>query len=286
MNPNDYMFTEHDDFWDDFLVQNNPIESKRLRRTTKAHAHRQAQNRAAQRAFRERQKSHLQDLQDTIDQLREQRDHLATQLKQAQSQVTAQRVENWYLKGIVLTLQFVCSHYQVPIPAHAPYLTERALEEMAETQMAGIDAYVKTYTKNDVDLRPTMAAHFAHSDSFLAGASLVSDETKSTFSTDSLPSPPILTQKDLPAYQSTLLQLAVPHDPRIDLVPNSETRDRMILFRDILDFERCYSVLSDNGEIPKEFLGEFWYLVTDMHWNHMFSKDGLLPDGFDLDTWI
>ncbi|CAO3702111.1 unnamed protein product [Rhizopus stolonifer] len=284
MNTNDYMSTEYDDFWDNFLVQNNPVEPKRLRRTTKAPAHRQAQNRAAQRAFRERQKSHLQDLQDTIDQLREQRDHLATQLKQAQSQVTTQRVENWYLKGIVLTLQFVCSHHQVSIPAHAPYLTERALEEMAGTQMAGIDAYVKTYTKNDIDLKPTMAAHFAHSGSLLASASLVSDETKSTFSKDSLPSSSIQIQKDPPAYQPTLLQLAIPHDPRVDLVPNSETRDRMILFRDILEFERCYSVLSGNGEIPKEFLDEFWYLVTDMNWSRMFSKDDLLLDGFDLDT--
>jgi hypothetical protein len=65
-------------------------------------------------------------------------------------------------------------------------------------------------------------------------------------------------------------------------------RDRMILFRSQMDYDRCFSLLMDhavfhggdptlskNWEMPPEFFSEFWYLIIDYdlertnHWRRL-----------------
>ncbi|KAL0086435.1 hypothetical protein J3Q64DRAFT_1638896 [Phycomyces blakesleeanus] len=309
---------------------------------------RKAQNRAAQRAFRERKERHLKDLETTIRGLREQRNHAVQELTSMKTKLDSFRAENWYLKGVVLTLQFVCLHYNISIPTHSPYLSEDALGEMAHTTPHAIEAYVNAYTRNNIHLKPTMASHFsnARSDELedintndnnqnqnhnnhnnYSNSSTRStkinlnddDDDESTGSMDDTdewrqsrsshinnntherarseprPSPPsslsaiqrirlqlrvqsALTDTDKAdvRLQPTLLQLAIPHDLRIDLIPTPHMRDRMIIFRDQMDYDRCFGMLlngavyhggdptlSDSWELPPEFFSEFWYLAIN-----------------------
>lgn len=353
---------------------------------------RKAQNRAAQRAFRERKERHLKDLEGTIRQLREQRNSAVKELNQTKSKMDAYRAENWYLKGVVLTLQFVCLHHNIHIPTHSPYLTEEALSEMAKTTPHAIEAYVNAYTRNNINLKPTMAAHFANSstndkdspeqqtyndvddeddqddtdmmddtiqdeedqddeyseqkasesnsnyEDYRRNSSLSSDtpyhvkleeeddETMTQWlkqhnenkrlknqakkekeeatskkddnveenDDDKQPNPSSISAiqrirlqlrvqstisnvgKSAARLQPTILQLAIPHDPRIDLVPTPHMRDRMIIFRDQMDYDRCFAMLlngalyhggdptmSASWELPAEFFSEFWYLAIN-----------------------
>lgn len=348
---------------------------------------RKAQNRAAQRAFRERKERHLKDLEGTIRQLREQRNSAVKELNQTKSKMDAYRAENWYLKGVVLTLQFVCLHHNIHIPTHSPYLTEEALSEMAKTTPHAIEAYVNAYTRNNINLKPTMAAHFANSttnekdspeqpayndadeedndqvddtemvdegnqddedreDSYSKErkASDTSTDYRRNFSVspetpyhvkleeededdetmaqwlkqhnenkklreqakrdkehdaqqdgdDKQPSASSISAiqrirlqlrvqstisnigKSSVRLQPTILQLAIPHDPRIDLIPTPHMRDRMIIFRDQMDYDRCFAMIlngavyhggdptmSASWELPAEFFSEFWYLAIN-----------------------
>ncbi|KAL7334305.1 hypothetical protein PS15p_203090 [Mucor circinelloides] len=351
---------------------------------------RKAQNRAAQRAFRERKERHLKDLEGTIRQLREQRNSAVKELNQTKSKMDAYRAENWYLKGVVLTLQFVCLHHNIHIPTHSPYLTEEALSEMAKTTPHAIEAYVNAYTRNNINLKPTMAAHFANSPAnekdspeqqtyndaddedeqddtemmdennqdeddqddeyseqktadYRRHSSLSSDtpyhvkleeeeedetmaqwikqhnenkklrdqakkdkeepskskkdngtSTEENDGDDKQPNPSSISAiqrirlqlrlqstisnigKSSVRLQPTILQLAIPHDPRIDLVPTPHMRDRMIIFRDQMDYDRCFALLlngalyhggdptmSASWELPAEFFSEFWYLAIN-----------------------
>lgn len=72
------------------------------------------------------------------------------------------KAETWYLKGVVLTLQFVCLHHNIHIPTHSPYLTEDTLADMAKTAPHAIEAYVNAYTRNNANLKPTMASHISN----------------------------------------------------------------------------------------------------------------------------
>ncbi|KAI8967766.1 hypothetical protein BDF20DRAFT_829094 [Mycotypha africana] len=313
---------------------------------------RKAQNRAAQRAFRERKERHLKDLESTIRQLKEQRSKCLKELVTTKSKMEAYRAENWYLKGVVLTLQFVCLHHHIHIPTHSPYLTEEDLSHMAKTTPHAIEAYVNAYAKNNINLKPTMAAHFANSplhhpspsppspspppppqtslfeeenestdplnaddkdnplyddvdndddedDDMLGGKEWDSIRSKSkpsssttdekNNSSDSLSAIQhirlqLRLQSALSSFgskpslrlQPTLLQLAIPHDPRIDLIPTPHMRDRMIIFRDQMDYDRCFALLlngalyhggdptmSASWELPPEFFSEFWYLAIN-----------------------
>ncbi|KAG1138077.1 hypothetical protein G6F37_010691 [Rhizopus arrhizus] len=319
---------------------------------------RKAQNRAAQRAFRERKERHLRELEVTIRQLREQRNNAFKELHETKSKMDAYRAENWYLKGVVLTLQFVCLHHHIHIPTHSPYLTEEALSDMAKTQPHAIEAYVNAYTKNNINLKPTMAAHFAN-------APMKSDSPKPAYQREMTeeyeeeedededdleeqsvcvkregseqggshqmndwvqeesepkdkhekkedhPDPSSLSAiqhirlqlrvqstltnvgQSAARLQPTILQLAIPHDPRIDLVPTPHMRDRMILFRDIMDYDRCFDMLlngalyhggdptmSASWELPAEFFSEFWYLAInyDVNRTNTWRRLKNLPD--------
>lgn len=360
---------------------------------------RKAQNRAAQRAFRERKERHLKDLEGTIRQLREQRNSAVKELNQTKSKMDSFRAENWYLKGVVLTLQFVCLHHNIHIPTHSPYLTEEALSEMAKTTPHGIEAYVNAYTRNNINLKPTMAAHFANGpnekdsplqshkehdenedaennnaenedssnndreatldtdmmddeddedgEGYSRGRRNTSEKLNSSLSPESSyvkieeeEEDETMTQwvkqhnenkkkreqeekekaaaaaaaaadgskegeekpenassisaiqrirlqlrvqstitnvgKSAVRLQPTILQLAIPHDPRIDLIPTPHMRDRMIIFRDQMDYDRCFAMLlngayyhggdptmSASWELPAEFFTEFWYLAIN-----------------------
>ncbi|ORE11580.1 hypothetical protein BCV72DRAFT_197610 [Rhizopus microsporus var. microsporus] len=305
---------------------------------------RKAQNRAAQRAFRERKEKHLRDLEGTIRQLREQRNSALKELHQTKSKMDAYRAENWYLKGVVLTLQFVCLHHHIHIPPHSPYLTEEALSEMAKTQPHAIEAYVNAYTKNNVNLKPTMAAHFANvpkgdspeqqhaeyqstvdddeeeNEQDEYDVKVEDDESMHDWMRDDSKDEREDTKKRDPSslsaiqhirlqlrvqstlthvgksaarLQPTILQLAIPHDPRIDLVPTPHMRDRMIIFRDIMNYDRCFAMLlngavchgsdptmSANWELPAEFFHEFWYLTInyDVNRTNAWRRLKGLPD--------
>lgn len=306
---------------------------------------RKAQNRAAQRAFRERKEKHLRDLEGTIRQLREQRNSALKELHQTKSKMDAYRAENWYLKGVVLTLQFVCLHHHIHIPPHSPYLTEEALSEMAKTQPHAIEAYVNAYTKNNVNLKPTMAAHFANvpkgdspeqqhaeyqstvvdddgeeNEQDEYDVKVEDDESMHDWMRDDSKDKREDTKKRDPSslsaiqhirlqlrvqstlthvgksaarLQPTILQLAIPHDPRIDLVPTPHMRDRMIIFRDIMNYDRCFAMLlngavchgsdptmSANWELPAEFFHEFWYLTInyDVNRTNAWRRLKGLPD--------
>jgi hypothetical protein len=115
-----------------------------------------AQNRAAQRAFRERKERHLKDLEGTIHNLRQQRSQLTKELNSTKENLEAFRAENWYLKGVLLTLQFVCLQKHMSIPQHTPYLGEDTLRTMAQTIPHAIDAYVTAYTKNNMAYKPNL----------------------------------------------------------------------------------------------------------------------------------
>lgn len=334
---------------------------------------RKAQNRAAQRAFRERKERHLRDLETTIHTMREQRTAMSKELKQLKSDLDGCKTENWYLRGIVLTLQFVCLHHNIEIPYHAPYLSESALSEMALTSPHAIEAYVNAYMKNNAELKKSVSTHMTSADRYATeehhldeqeeealrqterGNSVFSDNKtvdevpalyinddglargsaspqQSTQHTDGdsamedasgasevkvepsgdtaeqwLSAADRMAEKktaeeakgestsslaaiqrlrmqlrvqstlnqfgQLPSVrlQPTLLQLAVPHDPRIDLIPTAHMRDRMIIFRDIMDYDHCFNILlngatyhggdptlAGNWELPADFFSEYW----------------------------
>lgn len=335
---------------------------------------RKAQNRAAQRAFRERKERHLRDLETTIKSLREKHHAATKELQTTQAMLDSFRVENWYLKGVVLTLQFVCMHHHILIPSHSPYLSEEALSEMAHSSPHAIESYVNAYTLNNVNLKPAMASHFANnaytsnnsmdgtqrdedmqyeehkrnttqepatpspsppsSESIIIKHEDSEDEDGTSFQQQQHQQQPVMFQpspqqpkeanpwqqqqqqhqqspapqeslleeprslsaiqklrlqlrcqsrmvmsgcpKSAARLQPTLLQLAIPHDSRIDLIPAPHMRDRMIIFRDQMDYDRCFSLLlngavqhgedptlAQNWELPPEFFSEFWYLTID-----------------------
>jgi hypothetical protein len=286
---------------------------------------RKAQNRAAQRAFRERKEKHLNDLEGTIRTLRDQRNAATKELKALKETVEGSKAETWYLKGVVLTLQFVCMHHNIRIPTHSPYLSRSALEEMAQTSPHTTDAYINAYTHNNESLKSTSyysclyeadyhkpsepdektpspcisPVSMEHHDTEPMDAKPIRPENKTQSRNDAmkgqLPSPSnsidaienirqklgieIAYKMDKESngrLRPTVLQLAIPHDPRIDLIPTPHTRDRMILFKDQMDYDRCFSLLLNGSvyrggdptetgswELSPEFFSEFWYLTLN-----------------------
>ncbi|CEP09644.1 hypothetical protein [Parasitella parasitica] len=324
---------------------------------------RKAQNRAAQRAFRERKEKHLKDLEATIRNLREQRSTAAHELDKVKTHLESYKAETWYLKGVVLTLQFICMHHNIQIPTHSPYLSEAALAKMAQTAPHAIEAYVNAYTRNNTNLKPAMSYNFAdkqlhnppakdspspisshlknntqeyeHNEykdrndiedgqsmdfiqdnleeksqvkpennqqtNMLNQEKYQTQETQAQQRTESeLSDPPIssieaiqhirlklgiqsaisnknvLDDQATARLKPTILQLAIPHDSRIDLIPTPYMRDRMIIFRDQMDYDRCFAMLlneavyhggdptmSESWELPADFFSEFWYLTID-----------------------
>ncbi|KAI9310656.1 hypothetical protein BX666DRAFT_1167714 [Dichotomocladium elegans] len=71
--------------------------------------------------------------------------------------------------------------------------------------------------------------------------------------------------------QPTILQRIIPHDARIDLLPGGVMRDKMIIFKDFVDYDHCFSILvngstfhgtdplnPDHWVLPVKFMREYW----------------------------
>lgn len=114
-------------------------------------AARKAQNREAQRAFRERKERHLKDLEDTVKKLRADRRVTLRQRDTYKSRTEQLRIQNWYLKGLILTLQLVCMQHKVVIPPHSPFLNEESLCEIAKVLPPEvIESYVKAASPSGI----------------------------------------------------------------------------------------------------------------------------------------
>ncbi|KAI9497307.1 hypothetical protein BDB00DRAFT_805912 [Zychaea mexicana] len=310
---------------------------------------RKAQNRAAQRAFRERKERHLRELETAVKQIREQRDKLQAENEQFRQDSDILRSENWYLKGIVLTLQLVCFRHNLVIPSHSPYMNEEALSLLAQSIPEPIAAYLSANANNKLpipsrlfDYSPSKPrdrylsqgslfvtkdgisnqapTEFENFPSVTSNSSSSSSRSSSSSHTDDLaselpalspvsedevplPSPPAALEEPITsnlaaiqilrlrlrlqsacaqmdstpfAIQPTVLQLTIPHDPRIDLIPTPHMRDRMILFRDLFDLDDCFRclignsvfhggdpALASNWQLPPEFFDKFWFLTID-----------------------
>ncbi|KAI8339705.1 hypothetical protein BC941DRAFT_468974 [Chlamydoabsidia padenii] len=346
---------------------------------------RKAQNRAAQRAFRERKERHMRELEVAIKQIRTQRDKLFLENEQLKQDAEIIKSENWYLKGIVLTLQLVCYQHNLVIPQHSPFVSEQALSLMAQSTPEPISAYLRlnansklptptqlsgyrhsikqrdrylssgtyTVTKDDVSQQqfpPSQSIthpferYRQHHDTCLPSDNDHLHNTSSPRSQSSAPNTPshkhtrVSSERDedgnLPmptlspverprldghsitptipqapsvepitsnlaaiqtlrlrlrlqsacarmdsipfSIQPSILQLTIPHDPRIDLIPTPHMRDRMILFREQFDLDDCFNCIlhgavfhgddpgvAANWQLPKAFFEKYWFLTID-----------------------
>ncbi|CAO3590135.1 unnamed protein product [Absidia cylindrospora] len=250
---------------------------------------RKAQNRAAQKSFRERKQQYLKELEMDYKRLSSEREKYYNKSEQLNKENDILKCENWYLKGIVLSLQLVCFKSKLCIPKHTPHIDDRALQVMAESAPASIAAYIDvnchrpspksnhdsaigysmhpTVINNDNSSPPPSSCqpdrlqfHHVHQSS-----------TNATDTNETEKIQPVLLRSDtitnnLAAIQTlrlqlrvqsaisrensdvhniipTVLQLSVPHDPRIDLIPTPHMRDRMIIFQDQFDLDDCLRLL-------------------------------------------
>ncbi|KAL0092962.1 hypothetical protein J3Q64DRAFT_1654658 [Phycomyces blakesleeanus] len=363
---------------------------------------RKAQNRAAQRAFRERKERHMRDLEVTIKQMREQREKVYSENEQLKSDNEVLKCENWYLKGIVLTLQLVCYQHNLVIPQHSPHINDQALAVLAQSSPAPISAYVKLNANNKLPIVPKFLGlqNRKHRDKHTSSGSIIitqdgihsqhqlqqnqqqyhnsdsnnhnhnhshnndisrqdrspsfsnlpdlspvpvaesppyfpGDSNMNTSSDEATAQPhqeepnlarptkllndPLtsnlaaiqtlrlrlrlqsacIRMKSIPfAIQPTLLQLTVPHDPRIDLIPTPHMRDRMILFQHQFDLDDCFRCLlgssvfhgndpavAGNWELPQEFFEKFWFLTIDYDLRRTTNRWRRLQGLQDLKTF-
>ncbi|KAL7322146.1 hypothetical protein PS15p_211813 [Mucor circinelloides] len=391
---------------------------------------RKAQNRAAQRAFRERKERHMKDLESNIKGIKDHRDRLLQENEKMSSENEILKAENWYLKGIVLSLQLVCLQHNLVIPQHCPHVNDETLSVLAQSIPESISSYLNVNSRNKLQLSQKLmnespelsslhlqtqqqqpypqqqqqqqqpfphqfpsgsliitqdgvhkvpnkhgggspnqqhnssswyhqqsngngthnnqpqypynsssmygSPNSAHtSDDFSnipplspMSSSAMTDRSdnasRNTFGAENsreLPRPSIIAGPSEPitsnlaaiqtlrlrlrlqsacvrmqsipfAIQPTLLQLTIPHDPRIDLIPTPHMRDRMILYRDQFDLDDCFrSLLSGsvfhggdpavagNWQLPEEFFKKYWFLTIDYnlrrYTNEWRKKQGL-----------
>ncbi|GAN04240.1 conserved hypothetical protein [Mucor ambiguus] len=411
---------------------------------------RKAQNRAAQRAFRERKERHMKELESNIKGIKDHRDKLLQDNEKMSSENEILKAENWYLKGIVLSLQLVCLQHNLVIPQHCPHVNDETLSVLAQSIPESISSYLNVNSRNKLQISQKLmnespelsnlhlqsqpsqqqpypqqpqqqqpypqqpqqqqpysqqpqqqpfpqqfpsgsliitqdgvhkvpnkhgngsphqqhhASSWYHQQNSRSGApsnqpqhpysssnmygspnsAHMSDEfsnipplspmssssmtdrsdnaNRNIYSTENsqeLPRPSILAAPSEPiisnlaaiqtlrlrlrlqsacvrmqsipfAIQPTLLQLTIPHDPRIDLIPTPHMRDRMILYRDQFDLDDCFRCLlsgsvfhggdpavAGNWQLPEEFFKKYWFLTIDYnlrrHTNEWRKKQGL-----------
>lgn len=292
---------------------------------------RKAQNRAAQRAFRERKEQHLRELEETIQVMRKERKTLMKQLNETSKEAKTYKAEACFLRSLLLTMQLTCLHNKIDIPEHGPFFTQQTISEIECNVPSAIPAYknaIKIYEDTMGQLvadatggafNPRISKRdavrwednvLARDDDEVATTTTPKEQDDTTV----IDEEPSKTQDDTPMtlddsgnedsstsapankdaihqlsiqlrIQSKLmslgpmtsglhpsyLQLTVPHDPRIDLIPNPMMRDRMIIYRDLIDYDRCFALLINgslfhggdptnpmNWELPLDFLNEFW----------------------------
>ncbi|KAG1640701.1 hypothetical protein G6F44_006566 [Rhizopus delemar] len=338
---------------------------------------RKAQNRAAQRAFRERKERHTKELEAGIRTLKEERDRLLKENEKVTDENEVLKAENWYLKGIVLSLQLICLQQGLVIPQHCPHINEETLGVLAQSIPQSISSYLNVNAKNKLQLSSrvfkrtsepqvgsqdvfhttqqqqqcqqqqqqcqqqqqaplydpqqsspmnqwnayhTPKPDYAQSDeAYFSNMPPLSPVTVSEKSSSGneiprhVPNEPVISNlaaiqslrlqlrlqsasMHIPctsaATQPTLLQLTIPHDPRIDLIPAAHMRDRMILFRDLFDLDDCFRCLlsgsvfhggdpavAGNWQLPVEFFEKYWFLTIDYnlrrYTNEWRKKQGL-----------
>ncbi|KAI8575126.1 hypothetical protein K450DRAFT_263195 [Umbelopsis ramanniana AG] len=330
------LLLQHNGFYDDPIEvdqeQDYTMRKKPGRKPmpTSAAA-RKAQNREAQRAFRERKERHLKELEEMVKKLKVDRRATLRQRDTYKSKAEQLRIQNWYLKGLILTLQLVCMQNKVVIPPHSPFLNEESLCEIAKVLPPEvIESYVKAaspsgITKGEnepIKPEPPMKDDlYIDEEQSSPSMSPFSHSTKSpTWPTNDVPSvkqedqpstlntynsapdsttPPrqanlaaiqhikmklameelfTTTQTSTTGMQPTILQLAVTHDPRIDLVPTAYMRDRMILFQDLYDIDQLVETLVQGAAfmggdptdkmcwlVPRELVTTYWYLASSSH---------------------
>lgn len=113
---------------------------------------RKAQNRAAQRAFRERKERHMKDLESDIRGIKDHRDRLLHENEKMSSENEILKAENWYLKGIVLSLQLVCLQHNLVIPQHCPHLDDKTLSVLNQSIPESIASYINVNSKNKLQI--------------------------------------------------------------------------------------------------------------------------------------
>jgi hypothetical protein len=94
---------------------------------------RKAQNREAQKAFRQRKEKHIKALEVDTKRLLQERDHYYKKSQQLSKENNILQCENWYLKGIVISLQLVCFKTKLRIPRHTPHSDDKVRQIMAAT---------------------------------------------------------------------------------------------------------------------------------------------------------
>ncbi|KAI7884920.1 hypothetical protein K492DRAFT_142342 [Lichtheimia hyalospora FSU 10163] len=293
---------------------------------------RKAQNRAAQRAFRERKEQHLRELEETIQTMRKERKTMMKQLNETSKEAKAYKAEACFLRSLLITMQLTCLHNKIDIPEHGPFFTQQTISEIECTTPFAIPVYknaIKNYEETMGELvadatggafNPRKRMHgdaVRWEDNVLArdddDSKTAPEEEHDTTGNDTQSE----TQQDTPMnlddsgneestsapankdaihqlgiqlrIQSKLmslgpmtsglhpsyLQLSIPHDPRIDLIPNPMMRDRMIIYRDFIDYDRCFAMLLNgslfhggdptnpmNWELPLDFLNEYWFMCS------------------------
>ncbi|KAF7724343.1 hypothetical protein EC973_001131 [Apophysomyces ossiformis] len=112
-------------------------------------AERKAQNRAAQRAFRERRERHLQTLETTVRTLREEHDHTSKKLEKCKEEIETLKLEKWYLRGAILSIRFFCMQQNMPIPEHAPYFEQEELNNLTKCSPQAAESYMRACAAND-----------------------------------------------------------------------------------------------------------------------------------------
>lgn len=307
---------------------------------------RKAQNRAAQRAFRERKEKYLSELEKTVHNLKKQRQQMVNELTQLKSQLEMSQTECWYLRGSLMTVQYICLLNRLKIPPHTPYLNENQLFNIKGMTLVAASAYMDAQERNDkalIDARELIKISsiqkeialeadkekeekeneqqiWLHEpdnvltnqsskdidslmelDTAKEACSPEEPSTREEFSTREESQSSEESEQEQPTssnskafdlllgllrpYQSgenesslrmkpTILQQTIPHDPRINIIPLPYMRDRMILFRSLIDFERLFDLmineaifsggdptLSDSWELPPEIFEEFWYIM-------------------------
>ncbi|ORX53501.1 hypothetical protein DM01DRAFT_1322417 [Hesseltinella vesiculosa] len=296
-------------------------------------ANRRQQNRLAQKHFRERKERRLKELEITCRRLQQEHDRDSKENAQLKRDNDILSSENWYLKGMVLSLQLACFNHKLCIEKHAPSYDEKTLRSMATSAPATVDSYITlTNHLSPQNVRPhhqnNQRSAYAATEQGTLGHRITSslsypsqpmeqqqlqselehmerEEAQKEQPQPSSPTvEPIMLRCDTVANnmvaiqalrlrlkiqaavireggtpyttEPSLLQLTVPHDPRIDLIPANHMRDRMILFRDQFDLDDCLQELlngallhgddptqADNWELPRTFIEKYWYLIID-----------------------
>ncbi|ORY91227.1 hypothetical protein BCR43DRAFT_566773 [Syncephalastrum racemosum] len=381
-----------------------PLERKKPGRKPNpaSPALRKAQNRAAQRAFRERKERHIAELEQSSKQYKEERDQLLAENVMLRERVNTLAFEAWHLKGDLLTLHLTCFLHNIAVPRHHPYIDKQDLDALTALPAELANSYLASKEHNKVPeplpsnkklMAPPRPHHHQQQQTHVSPATPIvvakdglhtipnkqlslsrrssvrhtsfspvprenqqaqsrsqspverskqqqscylgskrpceeeeddishtslEDTKKKKIGSGSIspvdaPSPQfsaqpiLLTREPVPSFnlagfqamrlrlqlqsacakldpsyadsfvlEPTTLQLNIPHDPRIDLIPMPAMRDRMILFRDFFDLDDCFRCILEGSsfaggdpiaaaswQLPAEFYEKFWFLAHD-----------------------